>query len=257
MKTRSNTRSIDALSTYLRGLKDCPPLEREEELELANRYLETGDQRAADRLVQANLRAVVKIASRYQRPDVGLLELIQEGNMGLIQAVRRFNPTRGVRLVTYASWWVRAYVQRYLQEKLPHTTGTVSLNGANLNSVEDEGPRRRSIPVKEISLDQPMGDEARNSLSAMLADERPTQEESLMEAQSAIVLKGWVQEHLRGLDVQERQVIASRYLHESPRTLKEIGAEMGLSRQRIHQIELKARRKLGAALQSDPHPFYA
>lgn len=255
MKTQrsySKARSADALTSYLRGLRDCPPLSREEEVELANEYQNEGNSSAGDRLVRANLRAVVKIASRYQRPDVGLLELIQEGNLGLLQAVRRFNPDRGVRLVTYASWWIRAYVQRYLQERLPHMSAGAMNDMVGYMSLEPgDVRRRRSIPVREISIDQPMGDDAGQPLSAMLADDTPNQETRMMDHERAAVRSRWVRRQLNTLDMQEQQVISWRYLRERPRTLKEIGAELGLSRQHIHQIEQKARRKLGEALMSD------
>lgn len=258
MKTQKSTYSADALTSYLRGLRDCPPLTREEEVELATRHNELGERAAGDLLVRANLRAVVKIASRYQRPDVGLLELIQEGNLGLIQAVRRFNPTRGVRLVTYASWWIRAYVQRYLQERLPHTTSAALFeNAPHLRLGGAPLPRRRSIPVKELSLDTPMGEDNKHPLSSLLADDSPDQESRLMSRETEQVRSQWVREQILSLDIQERQVITWRYLRERPRTLKEIGAEMGLSRQRIHQIELKARRKLGAALVGNEHMMSA
>lgn len=255
MKTQRSfqkSRSADALTSYLRGLKDCPPLSREEEVSLANEYQNEGSSLAGDRLVRANLRAVVKIASRYQRPDVGLLELIQEGNLGLLQAVRRFNPERGVRLVTYASWWIRAYVQRYLQERLPHMSAGGMSDTLGLLPMDGIEPRRRrSIPVRELSIDQPMGDDGSQPLSAMLADDSPDQEVRLMEQERDAVRSRWVRRQLNSLDMQEQQVISWRYLRERPRTLKEIGAELGLSRQRIHQIEQKARRKLGEALMSD------
>jgi RNA polymerase sigma-32 factor len=253
MKTRSGIQKIDALSSYLRGLRDCPPLTRDEEIRLAHRLRNDGDAEAAHCLVRANLRAVVKIASRYQRPDVGLLELIQEGNLGLLQAVNRFDPDRGVRLVTYASWWIRAYVQRYLQGR-QHHIGRSSDEPIMLGPDREGEEHHHSahVPVREVSLDQPITSESRHPLSALIADESPDQESQYLDHEAEAVRHQWVTDGMGGLDPQERQVIMSRYLREQPRTLKEIGEELGLSRQRIHQIELKARRKLGEALKDRP-----
>ncbi len=241
----------DALTSYLRSLKDCPPLTREEETRLARKFRDEGDAEAGHQLVQANLRAVVKIASRYQRPDVGLIELIQEGNLGLLQAVNRFDPERGVRLVTYASWWIRAYVQRYLQGKRHNIIDRLDMD-LNPEGAGDEGdgtrPRPKHIPVREISLDQPITEGARNAIGSLIADDAPNQESLMLDHEAAQVRSRMVREGMGELDAQERQVIESRYLKDRPRTLKEIGEELGLSRQRIHQIELKARRKLGEAL---------
>lgn len=254
MKTRSGIQKVDALSSYLRGLRDCPPLTREDEITLAHKFRDEGDSEAAHCLVRANLRAVVKIASRYQRPDVGLLELIQEGNLGLLQAVNRFDPDRGVRLVTYASWWIRAYVQRYLQGR-QHHLGRVADSepqGIGPDGQPLEPHHAPQMLAREISLDQPITNESRHPLSALIADESPDQETQYLDHEAEAVRHQWVADGMGGLDPQERQVIMSRYLREQPRTLKEIGEELGLSRQRIHQIELKARRKLGEALRDRP-----
>lgn len=256
MKIRNGVQRIDALSSYLRGLKDCPPLTREEEIRLAKRFRDEGDSEAAHSLVRANLRAVVKIASRYQRSDVGLIELIQEGNLGLLQAVNRFDPERGVRLVTYASWWIRAYVQRYLQSRQHHLAHLLepdlSRHFEGDGESDEENRPMRHVPVREVSLDQPIANDSRHPLSAMIADDAPDQESVFLDKEAEKIRYQWVRDGIGELDAQEKQVITSRYLRDRPCTLKEIGEELGLSRQRIHQIELKARRKLGEALKDRP-----
>jgi RNA polymerase sigma-32 factor len=222
---------------------------------LARKLRDEADPEAAHCLVRANLPAVVKIASRYQRPDVGLLELIQEGNLGLLQAVNRFDPDRGVRLVTYASWWIRAYVQRYLQGRQHHLGRAVEHEAAPVPGPDGVIPEPHLAPhvlVREVSLDQPITSESRHPLSALIADESPDQETQFLDHEAEAVRHQWVADGMGGLDPQERRVIMSRYLRDQPRTLKEIGEELGLSRQRIHQIELKARRKLGEALRDRP-----
>ena len=249
-KTRER-READALTSYLRSLKDCPPLTREEETVLARKYRDEGDTQAGHKLVQANLRAVVKIASRYQRSDVGLLELIQEGNLGLLQAVNRFDPERGVRLVTYASWWIRAYVQRYLQGRQHHVLEKLEDLPGHALQEGGKGSRRgrsRQVPVREVSLDRPITEGARSFLGTLIADDSPNQEAQYFDREAQSLRARLIRQGMVELDEQEQQVIQARYLKDRPRTLKEIGEELGLSRQRIHQIELKARKKLGEAL---------
>jgi len=257
MQQKKDSYKADALSTYLRGLRHCPPLSREEEIVLAKRLQQNQDQDAANRLVRANLRAVVKVASRYQRPGVELLELIQEGSLGLIQAVYRFDPERGVRLVTYACWWIRAYVQRYLQRGQRRLG---RLSAAEITRLTEKARAEgRSRPVSaarfsEVSLDQLMEGDARNVIGAIMADDAPSQEATFLDKEAALVRRAAVQDSIRVLDPQEQTVISNRYLREDPRTLKEIGEELGLSRQRIHQIEQRARRKLSIALKGQPTP---
>ncbi len=208
MTTRTRKEpEADALTSYLRSLKDCPPLPREEETRLARKFRDEGDEEAGHKLVQANLRAVVKIASRYQRADVGLIELIQEGNLGLLQAVNRFDPERGVRLVTYASWWIRAYVQRFLQGRR-HTILQRTGEGDKEHAEEMEpvrGARRRThhIPVFEVSLDQPITAGTDKALGALIADDSPNQESIYLDREEALVRSRMVRESMEDLDDQE------------------------------------------------------
>lgn len=226
----------DALRSYLTSLKHCPPLSREAELEIALSYQSTRRPELAEALIRSNLRAVVKLATHYRRHDSNLLELIQEGNLGLMQAVQRFEPERGIRLVTYASWWIRAYIKRYLQVRTPATVETEYSTGRTRRV-------RGGSALREVPLDPVQADD-QNSPSAWLADGTPSAEDQLLEFEAAKVQRYVLQQRMNVLDPQEQLVIRSRFLHETPMTLKEIGESLRLSRQRIHQIEARACRKL-------------
>ena len=246
MKYRHATLGRTSLSHYLKALKTCEPLEREEEIVLARRYRETGDVEAAHKLVRSNLRAVVKIAVQYNQPDVGLAELVQEGNLGLLQAVERFDPDRKVRLVTYASWWIRAYIQRYLQRRYKAGRAMEALAREH----GDDGAMRSSSRWArggEISLDQTQWN-MRQTLYDTVADDQPTQESEYLEREFSRNYQAWLAAALEELTPQERAVIERRYLAERVWTLKEIGEHLQLSRQRIYQIELRATRKLRTSL---------
>lgn len=244
--------SPDALRSYLAALQTCAPLSREEELEIATAYVTTRQSALAEQLIRSNLRAVVKLAVQHRRADVGLLELIQEGNLGLIQAVERFEPERGIRLVTYASWWIRAYIRRYLQVHSP----------ATLVHEPDTGKVRRlrgGSALREVPLQSPSGSD-QNAPVDWLADDSPSAEALLVEHEDDQVKRLTLQRQLALLDPQEQTVIRWRFMHEEPRTLREIGEALSLSRQRIHQIETRACRKLTELADSRdrlPHPLSA
>ncbi len=261
MKRRQRKLSTTALTYYLKGLRACEPLSREEEVRLARIYRETGDMEAAHKLIRSNLRAVVKIAVQYNQPEVGLAELVQEGNLGLLQAVQRFDPDRNVRLVTYASWWVRAYIQRFLQRR--HKVGRAmmsvprwSSDGAGDGDREEWGHGAWPTGV-EVSLDQTAAWSSKQTMYDTVADDRPDQETELADREASMNHQVWLKEALQGLTPQEREIIERRYLADRAWTLKEIGEHLQLSRQRIHQIELRARRKLKSALRRHPVTLYA
>ena len=256
MKRRERKLSTTALTYYLKGLRACEPLSREEEVVLARRYRDTGDLDAAHRLIRSNLRAVVKIAVQYNQPEIGLAELVQEGNLGLLQAVQRFDPDRNVRLVTYASWWIRAYIQRFLQRR--HRAGRAAAAmskalEASTSGQTGHGPFTGTwARMVEVSLDQTTAWSSKQTMYDTVADERPDQEAELVARESSRNQQIWLKDALEGLTPQEREVIMRRYLGDRAWTLKEIGEHLQLSRQRIHQIELRARRKLKSALRKHP-----
>ncbi len=261
MTPRERKLPATPLTHYLKGLRDCEPLSREEEVVLARKYRDTRDLDAAHRLIRSNLRAVVKIAVQYTHPEVGLAELVQEGNLGLLQAVERFDPERNVRLVTYASWWIRAYIQRFLQRRYKASRVTTALSNAERTT----GGGGRQAPAShgawsrmvEISLDQTPAWSTRKTMYDTIADDRPTQESEYMDREASRHHQAWLREALEDLTSQEREVIERRYLGDRAWTLKEIGEYLHLSRQRIHQIELRARRKLKSALRQYPVVLHA
>lgn len=258
---------VGALSRYLAEVRRHPLLTREEEYELAVRLHEEGDKEAAARLVTANLRLVVKIAMEYQRTFTNVLDLIQEGNIGLMQAVARFDPYRGVKLSSYASWWIKAYILRYILNNWRMvkvvTTQTQRKLFFNLQKEKDrleaEGfspttkllSKNLDVPEKdviemdkrlsqgELSLDVPLSDDSRSSLSDIVADETKLQDDILSEKQMANIYHQKLQEFEEELSEKQMFIYKHRMLAESPMTLQEIGDHFGITRERVRQIEAR------------------
>jgi len=261
----------DSLTLYLSEIRKFPVLSEEEEQRFAIKFFEEKDLEAAHTLITANLRFVVKIASEYRHYGMKMLDLIQEGNVGLMMAVRKFNPYRGIRLISYAVWWIRAYIQNHIisawsllkigttqaQRKLffklreakeairrlggddsSHATA-LSLDVADQDVIEMEQRLQR-----EASLDAeiPCGDGL--TLLESLADDRLNQEESLAELQEQHQLKQHIARALVGLNEKERYIIENRITADAPLTLQEIASHFGISRERVRQIEEGALRKM-------------
>jgi len=226
MKHATGSSVRDPLETYLREIRQYPVLSAEEERKLART--------CRPALVTANLRFVVKLARGYVSQGVRLGDLIQEGNMGLIEAVERFDPDRGIRLVSYARWWIRAYIQAHLLRS---------------RSLVKMGTAIARLPGRDVSLDAHLSDsdEGGSPMDA-LAGVGPPHDEALSEAQERRVLRARVGGALAGLDPRERYLVEQRLMTEEPETLKTIGAHFGISDGRALQLEQRARRKLEAAL---------
>jgi RNA polymerase primary sigma factor len=260
--------SPDTLRLYLKDLSKLPQLTPEEEHELALKS-KAGDQAAFRKLVESNLRFVVAMAKKYSRSGYPLHELINEGNLGLIEAILRFDPERGVRLITYASWWVRqailAAIARYgqvfgLPPKFKHELYRFQTRVSNLTqelghkpSVEEIAQHlelseaevramQQGVPA-EISLEAVMGNEGDLKLEDVIEDE------SIVPVDDAMIRKS-LEDQLHGLleqlDVKERGIVKRRFGFDGrdAETLAEIGADMKLSRERIRQIEERALTKL-------------
>jgi RNA polymerase primary sigma factor len=256
----------DSLQAYLRQINTIPLLSREEEVELATRA-QAGDQEALDKLIVSNLRYVVSVARRYLGYGLSLADLINEGNIGLIQAARRFDPTRGVKFITYAVWWIRQAVTHALAEH----GGVIALPVRQLEKLRKvlEGYRRytRQIGVepsleelaaeldlppnevetilhvyRHLSLDAPIGEEGETSFVDVLPSTSvPSGEEAYINA----TLTQEIQELLSQLPPREQQVLRLRFgLDGEPKTLEEIGAMLGVTRERVRQIEEKAKNRL-------------
>jgi RNA polymerase sigma-32 factor len=271
-----------SLATYMRSLRACRVLSREEEHELAVRYVQTHDLAPARKLITANLRLVVKIAQEYRRAHRNLLDLIQEGNVGLIQAVQRYDPFRGVKLSTYAAWWIRAYILKFIlanwrivrigttqaqrrlffnlrrerdrMEKMGLETDTRHLAAALDVSEGDVMEMERRLAASETSLDAPFrGEELTGRTPGELVQASPGTRPDLQ------VENGEFQELLRvkleafgaGLHDRELHIFRSRLLADQPSTLEQIGADHGVSRERARQIEERLKKKLRSYLETE------
>jgi len=269
---------FDPLGRYLAEIRRFPLLSREEELEVARRYSQHRDPADAYTLVTANLRLVVKIASEFAHASRNLLDLIQEGNVGLMEAVRNFDPYRGVRFPSYAVWWVRAYIYRYLINnwrlvKIGTTQAQRKLF-FNLRKeterLEAEGfapqPRllAQRIGVKEsevremqarmaqseISLDQPTRDDEDVRLLDVLPDTAHDPEQAAAEDEWRNFAREKIEEFASTLRDKELEIFRSRLLSEDPPTLQEVGGRFGISRERVRQIEARLKRRLKDFLKS-------
>ncbi len=259
----------DALGRYFRELRRYPPLSREEEHALAVRWKDEGDVEAARTLVLRNLRLVVKIAMDYRRAWTNVLDLIQEGNVGLMQAVQRFDPYLGVKLSSYAAYWIRAYILKYLIDNIRlvriGTTRAQRKLFFRLNrekrelerqgfeaeprllaerldvSEDDVREMQQRLADSDLSLDAPLqhGDGSA-TLGDFQASGGASTESEYASAELRAVFLSKVQAFADSItDPRERRIVAERILAEEPRTLQELGVEFGVTRERVRQIEAK------------------
>lgn len=274
LTTKEGTLSTnDPLQAYLAEVQNYPLLSREEERELALRYYETKDQKTAQKLVTSNLRFVIKIAAEYSKFGAKLIDLIQEGNVGLMHAVREFNPHKDVKLITYAVWWIRGHIQEYLmkqhsmvkigttnaQKKLFYKLNkekqkmlreglepNVKLLSARLGVTEkDIGVMEQRLNSPDVSLDQPFGgkntntilDSQQGSSHEQIEDDISLRENLTMLSEALIKLKG-------SLTEREVSLLKNRILSDNPKTLNEIGEELGVTREAIRQSEDRLIKKI-------------
>ena len=256
----------DPVRMYLKEIGTVPLLSAEEELNLAKRKSE-GDQHAKDRLIEANLRLVVSIAKRYTGRGMSFLDLVQEGNLGLIKGVEKFDYTKGYKLSTYATWWIRQSVTRALADqartiRVPvHMVETINKMSkmqrklelgyepsvaelaSALEMTEEKVMEIMQIAREPASLETPIGEEDDSNLGDFVADNNITTPEENVES---VMLREHIDTLLQDLKERERQVIILRFGLEDghPRTLEEVGKEFNVTRERIRQIEAKALRKL-------------
>ncbi len=261
----------DSFTLYLAEIRRFPLLDAEEEKRLAVSFYEEKDLAAAHLLITSNLRFVVKICSEYRAYGMKMLDLVQEGNIGLMMAVRKFNPYKGVRLISYAVWWIRAYVQNFIvsnwsllkigttqaQKKLFFKLNQAKSAIKSMLGHDNLQEAAIVLDVKESEvreMDQRMrGDcsldaelEAGSGLSMLdsLADGRRSQEELLSDHQEAVILQKEVARAMEKLNDKERYIIEHRVGAEDPETLQEIAEHFSISRERVRQIEEGARKKL-------------
>jgi len=254
------------LERYLQEIGRVPLLSEEEEQELARR-LRAGDEEAKERFIRANLRLVVSIARRYSGYGLPLLDLIQEGNVGLLRAVERFDPEKGYKFSTYATWWIRQAIARALAEqgrtiRLPeHVIELIQkINEAEEGFLKEQGRRPTleelavllDLPLEKVrqakeaaayplSLEAPLG-EREETLGDLLGEEGPSPPEEIAKE----LLLSELEESLKELPERERQILELRYGLEGqePRTLEEIGRILGISRERVRQLEEQALERL-------------
>ena len=261
----------DSLTLYLAEIRKFPVLTPDEERLYAVKFHEEKDLEAAHRLITANLRFVVKVAAEYKAYGMKMLDLIQEGNIGLMMAVRKFDPHKGIRLISYAVWWIRAYIQNYIisawsllkigttqaQKKLFFKLNQAKNAIRRLTGGDDTEATALSLHVKEsevIEMDQRMrGDYSLDAelvagegltMLENLVDERQNQEEALAEQQEASLLHGQVAQAMERLNEKERYVIETRVTADEPLTLQEIADHFSISRERVRQIEEGALKKI-------------
>ncbi len=259
----------DSLGAYLKKISNIPLLSREEEVAMARR-IQQGDTEAEHDLVRHNLRYVVSVANRYKGTGLPLLDLINEGNIGLIQAARRFDPERGVKFITYAVWWIRQAIMHALADqsstvRLPvKQAGILYKIAESFNKLQkklsreptnDELAEALGLPIEELeallrvyrthlSLDAPVGEYEDTSYLDLLEETgMPSVEEQVLHS----ALASEVNALLETLPPRERKVLRMRFgMDGKPQTLEEVGKQMNLSRERIRQIEKKAKGRLKA-----------
>ena len=269
---RSAIVPLDGLQRYLAEIRRYPLLDPDEEHRLAVAWREEGDRAAAARLATANLRLVVMIARQYQQAFKNLLDLVQEGNIGLLEAVKNFDPYRGVRFPSYAVWWIRAYIIRYVMNnfrlvKLGTTQAQRKLF-FNLQREKDRLERlgirpdpaliaeRLSVKPSEVvgmeqrlaggdmSVDAPMGPEGTASMLDFLPDTRNDTEARVGEAQVRELVAEQIRAFGETLRDKEKVIFDLRMIAEEPLTLQEIGEKYGISRERVRQLEERIKRRL-------------
>ena len=264
------------LSRYLQDIRKFPMLQPEEELELARRWRASEDEQAAHRLVTSHLRLVAKIAMGYRGYGLPVGELISEGNVGMMQAVKRFDPDRGFRLATYAMWWIRAAIQEYIlhswslvkmgttaaQKKLFFNLRRLKGQMAALEEgdlqpeqvakiahtlqvpEQDVVSMNRRLSAPDNSLNAPVRADSEGEWQDWLVDDSDNQETVLAESEDIGNRKQLLGDALKTLNERERHILIERRLKDEPTTLEELSQQYNISRERVRQIEVRAFEKL-------------
>ena len=268
------------LQRYLSEIRKFPMLDKDEEFMLAKRWQEHQDSQAAHKLVTSHLRLVAKIAMGYRGYGLPIGEVISEGNVGLMQAVKKFDPEKGFRLATYAMWWIRAAIQEYvLHNRSLVKMGTTAAQkrlffnlrrikgelgelgdgdlpaevvrniATELSVTEDEVTEmNRRLAASDQSLSAPMGPDEDTQWQDMLVAERPDQETVLAEQSELAWRRELLDQGMKVLNERERHILSERRLSDGPKTLEDLSQIYGVSRERIRQIEARAFEKLQKAM---------
>lgn len=268
---------------YIQHAMDEPLLERDHELDLARRWRDKQDEKALHELVQSYTRLVVAMAAKFRNYGLPMGDLIQEGNIGLMQAANRFDPDREVRFSTYAQWWIRAAIQDYVLRNWSIVrTGTTAAQKSlffNLRrlraKIERENEReglgekdhkkiakKLKVKVSEVqamegrlsgvdnSLNTKIGENGEDEWMSLLTDEGPNPEDVVTDMKDAETRSRWLNKALGGLDDREQKIITERHLGEDVVTLEELGKDLGISKERVRQLEARAIDKLKTSLSS-------
>jgi len=276
MSESVNRDAINYDNQFIRRVMREDLLERHEELELAIAWRDHQDERALHRLVMAYSRLVVSVASKFRHYGLPVGDLIQEGNIGIMQAANRFDPDREVRFSTYSVWWIRASIQDYVLRNWSIVrTGTTSAHkslffklrrlrarigeadgGALTTDGREQIAQSIGVSVNDVqhmemrmsgadaSLNATVGENSDNSIQDFLVDDRPNPEQSAMMATDAVTLSSWLKDALDDLSDRERLIIQRRRLEEEGSTLEQLGFDFGVSKERIRQLEARAFNKI-------------
>ncbi|MBS0967002.1 RNA polymerase sigma factor RpoH [Acetobacter okinawensis] len=271
------------LSRYLQEIRKYPLLTPEEELSLSRKWRDKGDVKAAHRLVTSHLRLVAKIAMGYRGYGLPINELISEGNVGMMQAVRRFDPEKGFRLATYAMWWIRAAIQEYIlhswslvkmgttaaQKKLFFNLRRLKgqmqaiddgdLKPEQVNKIattlgvseQDVVDMNRRMAAPDHSLNAPLKADQESEWQDRLVDDQVNQEEVYAENEEMSGRKALLTTALETLNERERRIFSERRLKDDPATLEELAHDYGISRERVRQIEVRAFEKVQEAMKKE------
>lgn len=262
---------------YIRKSMNEPLLERDDELGLATRWRALGDEKALHTLIKSYTRLVISVAAKFKNYGLPMGDLIQEGNIGLMQAANKFEPEREIRFSTYATWWIRAAIQDYILRNWSIVrTGTTAAHKSlffnlrrlrsKIDGAEDENGLTQSgreeiaktlgIKVKDVedmeerlsrgdkSLNVKVGEDEGEEVGSFLADTRPTPEEHVIEMKDAQSRSAWLNNALKRLSEREQHIIRERHMQYETVTLEELGKELGVSKERVRQLESRALEKL-------------
>jgi RNA polymerase sigma-32 factor len=240
---------VTALQQYLAEIRRYPYLSKEEELRLFQEYHAHGSREAAVKLIMANLRVSVAIASEYLHTGADHMDLIQEGNVGLMQAIKKFDPAKNVRFYAYAAWWSRAYILRYL------------LNTFRLVKIGTTQDQRKLFynlkkeKAKLESLDQPIGENQDGSLLDIIPSQQKPADEQLADEQLRTLFRAKLAEFIRTLDERDEDILRNRILSEDPLTLDDLGGKYGITKERTRQLEARIIKRLRDYIKKDIKDF--
>lgn len=274
---------VTALQQYLAEVRLHPYLSREEELRLFHEYRTHGDRDAAVKLIMANLRVSISIAAEYLHTGADHMDLIQEGNVGLMHAIKKFDPSKNVRFYAYAAWWSRAYILRYLlnnyrlvkigttqdQRKLfynlkrekakleregfaPDTKLLADRLNVRERDVIEMGQR---LGNWELSLDQPIGEDQEGSLLDVLPSQQVPADEQLAQTQLRTLFRAKLAEFVKTLDERDEDILRNRILSETPLTLDDLGAKYSITKERTRQLEVRIIKRLRDYIKKDIKDF--